>query len=82
MADVIIVPYDAQAGSSATTAYIWCNGVVSDTHETSQFDVEVNFSDNATQINTKIVDRAIEVFGQLGITIGVGDVKRIVGAAT
>ena len=44
------------------------------------FDVELNYSDNASQKLAEIQDRAVVIMADLGFTVGTNDKKTVFGA--
>lgn len=82
MPDIFVMPITYAPGTNGKCK-ISGQAIESSEHYVIGFDAEVNYDDNATQINAALIDAAIAEFARLEppFTIGVGDTKRLFGGA-
>ena len=81
MADIAIVVTGFGEGAAAGNFRVSFSCQESSTHLTASSEVEIAYNSNASQVNTAITNAAIAVYAPLGIIIGAGDKKILMGGA-
>jgi hypothetical protein len=80
MPDIIILPQNFEP---AATGKVKITGIAMESGSSYfiGWDTLINYTDNAAQINTTLINAAIAEFGRANITIGVADKKILLAAA-
>lgn len=81
MADVVIAVTGFHDGAPAGSFRVSWVAQESTTGLVASSETDVIYASNAGQINTAIINAAVSVYADLGITIAGGDKKHLLGGA-